>query len=225
MVDARTISDSKRAFHLAFPYVIPPIYRRIADELLVELNLLSHQKKFEVDQLFATGLCEVFNTFTKGYEPETHIKELFNALCISNGFDPDQIRNYYNQEIRNTDKYKKQEIEKCITSYEVSENENTKIISTLNPPKHYSRLYAVGVLALISKSNSEKSDDPETITKLTMRLLKGLGLPEQRVEKDISLYNSNIVKLKQALDLMRETIESDKKKKSIREKEKARSAS
>ncbi|MFM7434760.1 MAG: photosystem II biogenesis protein Psp29, partial [Vulcanococcus sp.] len=38
-----TVADSKRAFHTAFPHVIAPLYRRLVDELLVELHLLSHQ--------------------------------------------------------------------------------------------------------------------------------------------------------------------------------------
>ena len=56
-----TISDSKADFHKEFPYVIPPIYRKLADELLVELHLLSHQKTFKNGAIFATGLKELFN--------------------------------------------------------------------------------------------------------------------------------------------------------------------
>ena len=45
MSERKTISDSKGFFHNEFPYVIPAIYRKVTDELLVELNLLSHQKE------------------------------------------------------------------------------------------------------------------------------------------------------------------------------------
>ena len=83
-----TIADSKRAFHSAFPHVIPSLYRRTADELLVELHLLSHQKQFNVDALFAVGLRQVFEAFTRGYRPEAHLDSLFAALCSCNGFDP-----------------------------------------------------------------------------------------------------------------------------------------
>ena len=61
-----TITDSKSDFHKEFPYVIPPIYRKLADELLVELHLLSHQESFKNTIIFSTGLKEIFNTFTKG---------------------------------------------------------------------------------------------------------------------------------------------------------------
>ena len=65
-----TVADSKRAFHQAFPHVIAPLYRRLVDELLVELHLLSHQKGFHADQLFAVGLTQVFDSFSSGYKPE-----------------------------------------------------------------------------------------------------------------------------------------------------------
>ena len=86
-----TISDSKSDFHKEFPYVIPPIYRKLADELLVELHLLSHQKNFKEDSIFAIGLKEIFITFTNGYKPSEHIDKLFEAICNCNGFDPTAI--------------------------------------------------------------------------------------------------------------------------------------
>ena len=69
MAERHTIADSKRAFHQAFPHVIAPLYRRIADELLVELHLLSHQAAFQTNNLFAVGLTTVFERFTQGYRP------------------------------------------------------------------------------------------------------------------------------------------------------------
>ena len=86
-----TISDSKSDFHKEFPYVIPPIYRKLADELLVELHLLSHQKNFKKDSIFATGLIEIFTKFTNGYKPSEHIPKLFEAICNCNGFIPTEI--------------------------------------------------------------------------------------------------------------------------------------
>ena len=47
-----TVSDSKKLFHEKFPYVIPGLYKRIVDEMLVELNLLNHQNEFKQDYLF-----------------------------------------------------------------------------------------------------------------------------------------------------------------------------
>jgi photosystem II biogenesis protein Psp29 len=89
---SHTVSDSKRAFHSAFPHVIVPIYRRLVDELLVELHLLSHQKGFQADGLFAVGLTQVFDSFSTGYRPEAQREPLFQALCSANGFDGAALR-------------------------------------------------------------------------------------------------------------------------------------
>ena len=106
--DLVTISDSKRDFHKAFPYVIPPIYRKLADELLVELHLLSHQKNFKSSPIFATGLKEIFNKFTSGYKPTEHINELFNAICNCNGFNPSEINTLDEQIISEASKINKE---------------------------------------------------------------------------------------------------------------------
>ena len=74
-----TVADSKRAFHTAFPHVIAPLYRRLVDELLVELHLLSHQSGFQADGLFAVGLTQVFDSFSKGYKPDQQREPLFSA--------------------------------------------------------------------------------------------------------------------------------------------------
>ena len=81
MAERQTIADSKREFHQAFPHVIAPLYRRLADELLVELHLLSHQTQFQTTPLFAVGLEMVYETFSQGFRPKEQQPELFSALC------------------------------------------------------------------------------------------------------------------------------------------------
>jgi photosystem II biogenesis protein Psp29 len=88
----QTVADSKRAFHAAFPHVIGPLYRRMVDELLVELHLLSHQRGFQADPLFAVGTVQVFQAFARGYRPDQHREPLFDALCQATGFDAGELR-------------------------------------------------------------------------------------------------------------------------------------
>ena len=64
-----TVSDSKKLFHEQFPYVIPGLYKKFVDEMLVELNLLHHQNEFKQDYLFCIGLTETFRELLKGYNP------------------------------------------------------------------------------------------------------------------------------------------------------------
>ena len=82
---ALTVSDSKRAFHSAFPFVIAPLYRRMVDELLVELHLLSRQAGFQPDSLFACGPVQVFDSFARGYRPE-HQREQQSARVAQPSF-------------------------------------------------------------------------------------------------------------------------------------------
>ena len=87
MKEKLTVSDSKRLFHEKFPYVIPGLYKNIVDEMLVELNLLSHQNEFTQDYLFCIGLTETFKELMKGYQPKKHLDLLFESLCSSTNFE------------------------------------------------------------------------------------------------------------------------------------------
>ena len=86
-----TVSDSKELFHERFPYVIPGLYKRIVDEMLVELNLLNHQNEFTQDYLFCIGLTETFKELMKGYQPKKHLDLLFESLCSSTNFEAKEI--------------------------------------------------------------------------------------------------------------------------------------
>ena len=77
-----TVSDSKKLFHEQFPYVISGLYKRIVDEMIVELNLLNHQNEFIQDEFFCFGLTETFKDLTIGYKPEEHLVLLFEILGV-----------------------------------------------------------------------------------------------------------------------------------------------
>ena len=92
MGDRQTVADSKRRFYSAYPRVIPGLYRRVVDELLVELHLLSGQAGFSADALFALGLTQVFDNFMQGLQPEERRGELLSALCSANDMDASALR-------------------------------------------------------------------------------------------------------------------------------------
>jgi photosystem II biogenesis protein Psp29 len=109
-----TVADSKRAFHAAFPHVISPLYRRLVDELLVELHLLSHQKGFQADPLFALGLVQVFETGTRGYRPAEQKEQLFQALCSANGLDCTALRSQRDQALASVGHHSVEEVKQWI---------------------------------------------------------------------------------------------------------------
>ena len=214
MAVSQTIADSKRAFHQAFPHVIAPLYRRLADEMLVELHLLSHQSRFEANELFSIGLCTVFDTFTKGYRPEAQTNALFSALCSSNGFDASKLRKINSSLI---DQFKGKDLESLkawLSSH------------SLKDGSHYSRLMAVGLMSLLkAAAGNSAGSDTEAIAKQSKELAESLGLPADRVERDLAQFFSNSERMDQAVELVEETIAAEKRKKEHRLEEQAQRAS
>ena len=138
-----TVSDSKKLFHEQFPYVIPGLYKRIVDEMLVELNLLNHQNEFMQDDLFCLGLTVTFKEFTKGYKPEKHLVLLFESLCISSNFEPGKIKEISNKAL---EEYKEKSL---------------KEISIILKEKSTSNLYAsrilnIGIYLIIANASDFK---------------------------------------------------------------------
>ena len=214
MAVSQTIADSKRAFHQAFPHVIAPLYRRLADELLVELHLLSHQRQFEANELFSVGLCTVFDTFSKGYRPEEQTDALFSALCSSNGFDAAKLRKTNASLVDQAKGKDLESLKSWLSSH------------SLNEGSHYSRLMAIGVMRLLQAAAADDStSDREALVKQSLELANSLGLPSDRVEKDLTLFGSNSERMDQAIELVEETIAAEKRKKERRLEEQAQRSS
>ncbi len=187
-----TISDSKSDFHKEFPYVIPPIYRKLADELLVELHLLSHQQNFKKDSIFATGLIEIFSKFTSGYKPSEHITKLFEAICNCNGFNPTELNNSSEELVSKAKTFSREDLNTFLSQLQVDNKKN----------QYYSRISAIGIYKLVSEMESFNNQKAEDINKEINNISEILGYQYSRVEKDISMYKSNIEKMKQALEII-----------------------
>ena len=208
MGDRQTIADSKRAFHQQFPYVISPLYRRMSDELLVELHLLSHQKHFKTNALFAVGLQTVFKAFTKGYRPENHTIALFEALCSSNGFEAESLRNQADATLVEARQHSDQDLEPWITQFRLDDD------------SHYSRLMGIGVYSLLEAAQADSSKiQVSDLKDDAAGLAERLNISASRLEKDITLYLSNRERLEQAVELMEETLASDRRKREQRQAE------
>ncbi|KGF99205.1 hypothetical protein EU97_1763 [Prochlorococcus marinus str. MIT 9311] len=194
-----TVSDSKKLFHEEFPYVIPGLYKRIVDEILVELNLLNHQNEFKQDYLFCIGLTETFKELTKGYKPEKHLDLLFESLCISTNFEAKEIK----------------EISK-ISQKEFSDKSSKDILKLLkeksNSKLYPSRILNLGIYILISNSQDFKENNDIEKNKMISDIFEKLSLSRNKAEKDIGIYKSSISKMEQAKELIQEQRIKDKKK-------------
>ena len=202
-LDKLTVSDSKKLFHEQFPYVIPGLYKRIVDEMLVELNLLNHQKEFKQDLLFCIGLTETFKELTKGYKPEKHLDLLFESLCSSTNFEAQEIREI-SQNSQNEFRDK-------------SSKDILKLLKVKNNSKLYpSRILNLGAYILISNSNDFKEKKESEMNKMISDIFEELSLSPNKAEKDIGIFKSSLSKMEQAKELIEELKIKDKKKENER---------
>ncbi len=194
-----TVSDSKKLFHEQFPYVIPGIYKKIVDEMLVELNLLNHQNEFTQDYLFCVGLTETFKELTIGYKPEKHLDILFESLCSSTNFEAKQIKEISSKSQKEFKDKPSKDILKLL-----KEKSNTKL--------YPSRVLNLGIYILISNSNDFKDKNDSDRNKMISDIFEKLSLSPNKAEKDIGIYKSSISKMEQAKELIEELRTKEKKK-------------
>ena len=195
-----TVSDSKKLFHEKFPYVIPGLYKRIVDEMLVELNLLNHQNEFSQDYLFCVGLTETFKRFTKGYKPEKHFDLLFESICSSTNFVAKEIKEISQK------------------SQEEFKDKSTKDILKIFKEKSDSKLYPsrilnLGMYIIISNCQDLKEKNESQVNKIISNIFEKLNLSTSKAEKDIGIYKSSISKMEQAKELIEELKIKGKKSK------------
>jgi len=193
-----TVSDSKKLFHEQFPYVIPGLYKRIVDEMLVELNLLDHQSEFFQDDLFCIGLTGTFRELMKDYKPDQHVDLLFESLCKSTNFEAKKIQDIAQTAIR-----------------EFNEK-SLKDVANLLKEKSKSNLYAsrilnLGIYIIISNATDFKETNESEKNKIISDILTTLNLSVTKAEKDIGIYKSSITKMEQAKELLEELRIKDKK--------------
>ncbi len=219
MGSALTVSDSKRAFHAAFPHVISPLYRRMVDELLVELHLLSRQKGFRVDPLFAVGLVQVFDGFARGYRPEQHREALFESLCSSSGFAADQLRSLRDGAVAAMGEVGVETVQEWIERQgEGAPEPLARALTEIRRSDyHYSRLMAVGLLSLLEQARGADGMDPQELRRYAHDLGEAMGLMKDRLDKDLNLYATNLEKMAQAVELMEETVAADRRRRERRE--------
>ena len=196
-----TVSDSKKLFHEQFPYVIPGLYKRIVDEMLVELNLLNHQNEFNQDELFCVGLTQIFKELTTGYKPDEHLMLLFESLCNSSNFEPKKIK----------------EISK--KTLEEYKEKSLKEISSLLIEKSTSNLYSsrilnLGIYLIISNATDFKNIKDSEKNKTISDIFDKLNLSFNKAEKDIGIYKNILIRMEQAKELLQEArIKATKEKK------------
>lgn len=226
--NVRTVSDTKRAFYQIHTRPVNSIYRRVVEELMVEMHLLSVNVGFQYDPVYALGVVSSFDRLMRGYRPEKDKDSIFEALCRSTGGDPHQYRRDAEAMAAAARVLSQDDLSAILTQPET--------VSIDNPLKHqlqsissasnfkYSRLFAIGLLAAIEQVDAELAKDDKQLPALLSEVSGVLALPEDKLKKDLELYLSNVGKMEQAQSVMADVLAAERKKRADRERAKAESS-
>lgn len=228
MNNVRTVSETKRAFYNVHTRPINSIYRRVVEELMVEMHLLSVNVDFRYDPIYALGVVTSFNRFMQGYRPEQDISSIFDGLCSALQEDPNRYRHDTERLEGLAKRTSAQELiawlEQSQQIYDASDLQDQIRAIANNPQFKYSRLFAIGIFTLLELSNPDLVKDENQRNEALKKVCTSLKLPEDKIQKDLDLYRSNLEKMAQARLVLEDALQAERKKREDREKAKAAAA-
>lgn len=188
------------------------------------MHLLSVNVNFRYDQIYALGVVSSFDQFMQGYSPLEDKVSIFNSLCKALGEDPQRYQE---------DAQRLQEVATgssapaILAGLTLSDStpgaeqlrEMAQAIAS-NPEFKYSRLFAIGLFNLLQMANPEMVKNEKELASTLKQVCDTLNLPEEKLQKDLELYRSNLEKMNQARSVMADILQADRKKKEQRLKEK-----
>ncbi|MBN3898197.1 MAG: photosystem II biogenesis protein Psp29 [Nostoc sp.] len=223
MNNVRTVSDTKRTFYNLHTRPINTIYRRVVEELMVEMHLLSVNIDFSYNPIYALGVVTTFDRFMQGYQPERDQESIFNALCRAIEQDPQR----YRQDAERLQTVAKGLQVKDLIAWlgqtthldrDADLQAHLQAIAN-NPNFKYNRLFAIGVFSLLELSDPELVKDEKQLTEALKAIAAGLHLSDDKLNKDLELYRSNLDKMAQALVVMADMLSADRKKREQRKQQ------
>lgn len=219
MNSVRTVSDTKRAFYNVHTRPVNSIYRRVVDELMVEMHLLAVNLDFRYDPIYALGVVTTFDRFMQGYRPEADKESIFKALCQALESDPQRYRQDAQQLLSVASRFPWESLfipEKSAAIPDAAPLRDTLSTIAAQPKFKYSRLFAVGLYTLLETSSSDVAKDESKRTEALKQICQGLNLPDDKLLKDLELYRSNLEKMAQAQVVLADALAADRKKREER---------
>jgi photosystem II biogenesis protein Psp29 len=217
--NVRTVSDTKRTFYTHHTRPVNSIYRRVVEELMVEMHLLSVNIDFVESPIYDLGVVTTFDRFMQGYLPEADKDSIFAALCQAvqgsapayrqraeaikatvNGLSLDQLKAQFEAAKSSADSPLQQAL------HAVAINDKFK----------YSRLFAIGLYTLVEAVDEAVLSEKDSRNTLMMFLADCLNISGDKVIKDLELYRSNLDKMAQAQEVMQDILNAERKKREQR---------
>lgn len=222
--NVRTVSDTKRAFYTIHTRPINSIYRRVVEELMVEMHLLSVNVDFNYDPIYALGVVTTFDRFMQGYRPEDDKVSIFNGICKGLEADPYKYRQdaQWLEEIASRHSGEEMVALLSRTAGPEMEGDFQGILGAIaaKPNFKYSRLFAVGLFTLLEQADLELVKNEKSRQEAVQKICTALNLPPDKLAKDLDLYRTNLEKMIQARSVMDDILAADRKKREDRAKQK-----
>ena len=223
MNNVRTVSDTKRTFYSLHTRPINTIYRRVVEELMVEMHLLSVNSGFTYNPIYALGVVTSFDRFMQGYQPERDQESIFNALCQAVEQEPQRYREDAQRLQALAQDLLVQDLIAWLsqaTHLDRDPDLQGQLQAIANNSQFkYSRLFAVGLFTLLEQSAPELVKDEKQRTEALKTIAAGLHLSDEKLTKDLELYSSNLEKMAQALVVMADMVSADRKKREQRQQQ------
>ncbi|MGQ9838609.1 MAG: photosystem II biogenesis protein Psp29 [Cyanobacteriota bacterium] len=221
MNPTRTFSATKAAFFSAYPRPINSVYRRVVEELLVELHLTTVNSAFVYDPFFALGLVTIYDGLMEAYQPPEQRERIFNALCKALQLKPEVLRKNARdllELMRSGDP--SQRLNLLCQKPEAEDVGGLKGIlqRMTQPPYAYSRVLAVGLYTAYEQVAISLYTDVEERTRRFLEDVVGkLVFSAERVKKDLELYRNSLDRMKQARAVVEEMVKAARRQQERRQ--------
>ncbi|WP_310488506.1 photosystem II biogenesis protein Psp29 [Chamaesiphon sp. VAR_69_metabat_338] len=224
MNNLSTVSDTKRNFYSKHTRPINSIYRRVVEELMVEMHLLSTNVDFAYNPIYALGVVSSFDRFMASYRPETDKQSIFIALCQSMGGNAEQYRKDATIVQEFARSMQGQDIVSWLT-HPTGDGMGAQLASTIesiasNPKFKYSRLFGIGLFTVLEQAAPDLFKDEKQREASILQIGEAMHLPTDKVQKDLDTYRSNLDKLVQMEAVMADLADAERKKREKREQAK-----
>jgi len=221
----KTVSDSKRAFYSSHARPINSVYRRVIEELLVEMHLLSVNSDFKNDPLYYLGIVTSFERLMQGYQPDKEKEQIFNALCTSTDSDPETYKSQAGSILFLAKDKSPDQLVAWLSNPIADSDADNNIIEPIkaiaaNDNFKYNRPFAIGLYTLLEECDAELVKDQDKLNQVLDTIALNLGLPGEKMKKDLELYRSNLEKMDQLLKVIEDVLEASRKQREKREQEK-----
>ncbi|GAB4213175.1 MAG: photosystem II biogenesis protein Psp29 [Synechococcales cyanobacterium] len=210
----RPFSATKSAFFKAYSRPIHPLYRRVVEELLVELHLETVNQTFAYDPFFALGVMTVFPTLLEGYPGEGQSEQIFTAICRALQLKPEVLQ---------------EDAQKLLALLSSEQDNGWKLVQRLpeaqdmgslkgileriaDPKYHYSRILCLGFYTAYSKVAPAPTDEA-----FGQLMAQTYQFPLEQVKKDLSLYQNFQERMKQARIIAEDMVKAARRQKETRQ--------